>query len=263
MAAATAEAPTGRRQCARLLQVQRALSSAQTHAAVVSAGATPAATLAEFSDFEVPEELVAQRPAQPRDSSKMIVLHRDTGTIEHRIVSELPQILAAQPEKFKICVNNSKVVDCKLEAKWSSDGLPQVLYLLERTEIGVEADAGGRMYSRWLVSGEGVSAERNGDTLQLDDSELVGALVVDAMHMDAADGVMDFCFPAAESTAGRIDEELARKARVPLPPYVTATDGEGEYQTMFASSDGSVAAPTAGLVRTQSVCRSLWSLERF
>ena len=108
-------------------------------------------TLGEFSSFEVPDELVAQRPAQPRDSARMIVLHRATGVIEHRIVSELPAILAAQPDYFVVCVNNSSVVDCKLEGMWSSDGQPQVLYLLERSGA-----VSGAASLRWLVSGEGI-----------------------------------------------------------------------------------------------------------
>ena len=229
----------------RALHVSRAMGPQCCARSSSSSSSSLPSTLADFSDFEVPPELVAQTPAQPRDSARMVVLHRDTGIIEHRVVSDLPEILAAQAEKFVVVVNNSKVVDCKLEATWLSDEQPQVLYLLER----VQGSGMASNTARWLVSGDGINAARSGDELRLDGSELVGTLTVDASHSTAAaDSVMDFTFPAETGgTAEHIDEDLARVAKVPLPPYITATDGEGSYQTMFASENGSVAAPTAGL----------------
>eukprot|EP01052_Picozoa_sp_SAG31_P014244 SAG31_NODE_877_length_11303_cov_18.744556_4_plen_427_part_00 len=201
-------------------------------------------TLSQFSEFEVPPELIAQFPAKPRDSARMIVLNRGSGTIEHRVVSELPEVLAAREENYAVVVNNSKVVDCKLEAEWSKDGRPQVLYLLERA-----AGSNDRSTARWMVSGDGIDASRSGEQLRLLNSELVGTLVTDASQLAAADGVMTFASPGnpERCDADQINETLAELARVPLPPYITETDGEGSYQTMFASESGSVAAPTAGL----------------
>ena len=115
------------------------------------------ATVTSLSDydFHLPEELIAQVPAEPRDSSRLMVVDRSSGSIEHRVFRELPQILSAQ---HMVVMNNTRVVNCKLAAM-SSTGQPVVVYLLDQLgptlwEIsGNEAfeslPAGSRVHSGW------------------------------------------------------------------------------------------------------------------
>ena len=213
-------------------------------------------TRAAFEKFVVPDALIAQAPAVPRDSSRLMVLHRATGEIEHRVFRELPEILAAQPAEYSLVLNNSRVRDCLLEVK-DDAGTVHVIYLLEA--------AGPRS---WKVSGEPVAALAGKRVTPVADEAARCAGVLSA---PGADGMSTIEFTvtearaegaAAAATAAAVDAAATAAyiegfLRIPLPPYVTSRVGEEGYQTVYASPLGSVAAPTAGLHFTEEVLEKI------
>jgi S-adenosylmethionine:tRNA ribosyltransferase-isomerase len=161
-------------------------------------------------DYELPPELVAQHPVEPRDASRLLVYRRRSGEIEHRRFAELPELLAEE----LVVLNDTRVVPARLRLRRRSGGAVELLLLERLAENGVwEALA---RPSRRLRPGE-----------QLGAAELVEPLG-DGRWLVRLDGE-----PSGE---------------VPLPPYIhERLDDPERYQTVFASVPGSAAAPTAGL----------------
>lgn len=185
--------------------------------------------LSDFDRYVVPPELIAQMPADPRDSSRLMVLRRATGAIEHHVFRDLPDLL---DETYTLVLNNSKVVKARLDGA-RPDGSAQTIYLLKQEGPAV-----------WRCVGDGIEAMPEGEPLKLTGSPIVATL----MQLDP-DGTALFSFAGAED----LHAALEAVGRVPLPPYITETAGEARYQTVYAKEDGSVAAPTAGLHFTDEV----------
>ncbi len=186
--------------------------------------------LSDF-DYQVPEELVAQRPLEKRDASRMLVLHRREGKIEHRQFRNLPEYLCA-PDRM--IFNRSKVIKARLIGQRESGGKVEIFLLRKLTEgryecllkataaekIGLEVTFGEVLHGRVLAR------IQNGMTYEVE--------------LRADDDRLDFW--------------IERIGRMPLPPYIhREADGldVGRYQTVYASDGGSVAAPTAGLHFTE------------
>ena len=171
-------------------------------------------------DYELPSELVAQRPLETRDASRLLVYDRATGDVRHRTFHELPDEL----DDELVVVNDTRVVPARLAARRRSGGAVEVL-LVERL-AGNEWEALARP-SRRLRAGE-----------RLEPSvELLEAL-----------------------GDGRWRVRLAGEpsGSMPLPPYVHARlDDPERYQTVFSHDPGSAAAPTAGLHFTPELLASL------
>jgi S-adenosylmethionine:tRNA ribosyltransferase-isomerase len=167
-------------------------------------------------DYELPPELIAQRPLARRDDSRLLVYDRTSGEIEHAGFRDLPHLL---PRETLAVVNDTRVVPARLRARKPSGGEAEVL-LLEQIEGDVwEALA---RPSRRLRAG-----------MRLGNVELVESL---------GDGRWRV----------RLDGEPAGEA--PLPPYITEPlEDAGRYQTVYADEAGSAAAPTAGLHFTQEL----------
>lgn len=199
---------------------------------MISSGRT-SYTLSDFTSFDVPTELVAQRPASPRDSSRLMVLDRKTESISHRTFSDLPDVLDAS---FTLVMNNSRVVNCKLQLA-ENGGDRHIVYLLHRGD-GEE----------WHVSGDTLSSIPVGETLTAEGS----ALKVTVLRQ-AHDGSATVRLHGVDD----LEAEVKLIARVPLPPYITDISAEDMYQTVYAKRDGSVAAPTAGLHFSESVLQRL------
>jgi S-adenosylmethionine:tRNA ribosyltransferase-isomerase len=171
-------------------------------------------------DYELPAELVAQSPIEPRDASRLLVYRRGTGAIEHRAFAELPTLLDGE----LVVVNDTRVVPARLRLRRESGGAVEVL-LLERTEDGGTWEALVRP-SRRLRVGERLGPVR------LAESRGGGRWLVD-LHSEP-DGEM------------------------PLPPYIHEPLTEPErYQTVYAVAEGSAAAPTAGLHFTPELFEGL------
>jgi S-adenosylmethionine:tRNA ribosyltransferase-isomerase len=182
---------------------------------------------ADELDYRLPAGLIAQHPAEPRDSARLLVYERGSGSVRHRRFHHLPDELR---EGDLIVVNDTRVLPVRVRARRASGGAVEVL-LLEPREHGWEALA--RPY-RKLREGESVQA---GD-LRLTVLERLGEGRV---------------LVSAEAP-GSLEAALERAGEMPLPPYITKPlDDPGRYQTVYAREPGSAAAPTAGLHFTDAL----------
>ena len=176
-------------------------------------------------DYDLPPELIAQEPIEPRDASRLLVLHRDTGRLEHRRFSDVLEYL--RPGDLLV-VNETRVIPARLYAhKVPTGGKVELLLLAKR---------GTR---RWesLVKGRKVAV---GQRLEIGGGE--GGRVQGTVEAITESGGRLICFDAP------IEPYLARLGVVPLPPYIHRPLEDPErYQTVYSRIEGSVAAPTAGL----------------
>lgn len=185
-------------------------------------------------NFELPEDRIALRPASPRDSARMLVVHLD-GRLEHAQVRDLPNYLCSGDT---LVVNDTKVIPARLHGRRLSragseaDGAKLELMLHKRTAP-----------DRFLAFARPAKRLSTGDRLQL--GEALSATV--AARGEAGEVEVRFACAGAE-----LDAAIAREGEMPLPPYIAGKrkpDGRdaSDYQTVFADCPGSVAAPTAGL----------------
>ena len=166
-------------------------------------------------DYELPPELVAQRPAEARDGSRLLVYRRRDGRVEHHRFSDLPDVLSGE----LVVVNDTRVVAARLRLRRSSGGAVELL-LLEPLDGG--AWEGLVRPSRKLRPGE-----------RLGPVELLEPLGGGRWRV-------------------RVDGEP--RGETPLPPYITVPlDDPERYQTVYARDAGSAAAPTAGLHFTEEL----------
>ncbi len=189
--------------------------------------------LSDF-DFSLPESLVAQHPAPERDSSKMLVVWRETGRREHHRFRELPEILG--PEHFLV-INNTRVFPARLRASRAqkSDEI-EVLLLKELSA------------SNWLALVKPARKALPGQILAIGE---LSARVLEAK--ESGSRVLRF--------EPKIDlrQVFERIGEPPTPPYIRRKKGQDlaedrlRYQTVYARHSGSVAAPTAGLHFTREV----------
>lgn len=175
--------------------------------------------------FDLPSELIAQEPADPRDSSRLLHLNKVSGEVSHNIFRDLPDLLS---DDVVLVVNNSKVIRARLRAT-SLEGREEELFLLKQLHP-----------SQWEVLGEWPT----GTTWTVDG---IGAKAVGRCQSDST--TVEFEAP--------IFHRLEQMGEVPLPPYVQSDKGAAGYQTVYAEVEGSVAAPTAGLHFTDEVLARL------
>ena len=182
-------------------------------------------------DYSLPEQLIAKVPLPTRDASRLLVVYRQSGQIVHRSFRDLPDLLAPND---CLVLNNTRVLPARLLGqRVKTGGKWEGLYL--------ETDDAGR----WKLIGQTRGYLQLGESVAIqsaDRSELLLKLVA-----READGL--FLFEASQS--GSAVELLQQFGTLPLPPYFNrktpSSDDSERYQTVFASSPGSVAAPTAGL----------------
>ena len=204
--------------------------------------------------FDLPADRIATAPAQPRDSARLMVVHRDTGRIQHAHVRDLPSLGVLKPDDLLI-FNQSKVIPAHFVAQRSkTKGKVKGLYV----------ESPDPMYPlRWKVMLESRGSLRLGETIMLDPhtrlsliERLGDGLWLADLHSEHAD----------ITTLGTLE----KFGNAPLPPYirqqrrlqqqaeVSAADVES-YNTVYARDPGSVAAPTAGLHFTPELLETLWS----
>jgi len=170
-------------------------------------------------DYELPDELVAQHPIEPRDASRLLVYRRVSGDIEHRTFAELPDVLDGE----LVVVNDTRVVPARLRLRRQSGGTVEVLLVEALGDRAWEALV--RPSSRMRV-GEKVGPV----TLQ----EPLGA------------------------GRWRVEVAGPPEGEMPLPPYIHEPLGDPErYQTVYSTAVGSAAAPTAGLHLTPALIERL------
>ncbi len=184
--------------------------------------------VSEF-DYYLPKELIAKFPAVPRDTSRLLVLHRDTGKIEHRIFREIISYLR---KGDVLILNDAKVIPARLIGRLDTGGKVEV-FLVKRLgdmEWEVLSRPARKVKPGKLISfGEGVECE-----------------VVD--FIGEGRRVVKF--------KGCDEEKIFRLGKVPLPPYIEREEVPEDrlrYQTVFARREGAVAAPTAGLHFTEEL----------
>ena len=183
----------------------------------------------DFS-FDLPEELIAQTPLERRDASRLLCLDRWSGAREHRIFSELPELL--HPGDCLV-MNDSRVLPARLMGMRETGGVVEALLL---------RDLGG---GRWECLTRPGRKTRPGTRLIFGNGEL------EAEVLEVAEGgnrIVEFKYE------GIFLEVLERLGKMPLPPYIKVELEDGErYQTVYSKEPGSAAAPTAGLHFTKEL----------
>jgi len=179
-------------------------------------------------DYQLPEALIAQRPAEPRDSSRLMVVDAKTGAIAHHVFRDLPRFLHPGDA---LVLNETKVLRARVSACRPGGGEVELLFL---RDLGGLWEALARPSKRLRP---GLVLTVGGDELEVIKGLGEGHWVV----------------------AGRdVRGTMERDGRVPLPPYVEATaEAEGAYQTVYARNPGSAAAPTAGFHFTEGVLETV------
>lgn len=189
-------------------------------------------------DYELPPELIAQRPAEPRDASRLLVVDRGTGSLVDRTFSELPNIL--RPGDLLV-MNDSRVIPARFYARRASGSRIEFLLLEEYSQ------------DEWSALARGARRLRTGDTLHvLDHNE------------DASERTIQYLGRGEGGTVlirfERALHDLQHLGHLPLPHYIhKELDSPDRYQTIYAQHLGSAAAPTAGLHFTREMldrCRA-------
>lgn len=186
-------------------------------------------------DFHLPEERIAQTPAERRDASRLMVVHRDSGEIEHRHFADLAELV---PAGDVLVVNTTRVFRARLLGRRDS-GAPAEILLLRRHEDGrweAMVHPGGK-----LKPGRSVHIAPGFDAIIEEVTERRTRLVRLVVQGDEA-------------------ALIEAHGHVPLPPYIARADGTADaerYQTVYARQSGSVAAPTAGLHFTPGLLAAL------
>jgi S-adenosylmethionine:tRNA ribosyltransferase-isomerase len=206
----------------------------------------------ELFDFELPEERIALRPASPRDAARMLVV-RPGGApqLEDRVVRDLPDLLRPGDA---LVLNDTKVIPARL---W---GLRTRGEASARIEILLHKREGGE---RWRAFARPAKRLAVGDRIRFgEDSESMACLLasLDAEVEEKGEGgevLLRFAF-----TGPALDEAIARFGEMPLPPYIEGRRAADErdradYQTVYAMTEGAVAAPTAGLHFTDELFRRI------
>ncbi|MFP4011404.1 MAG: tRNA preQ1(34) S-adenosylmethionine ribosyltransferase-isomerase QueA [Spirochaetaceae bacterium] len=187
----------------------------------------------DFS-FELPEELIAQRPADRRDDARLLVLERESGERHHTQVSELPSYL---PPESLLVLNDTRVRKARFEARRPDTGGTTEFLLLERLDE--------RRF--WAITNR-ARRTKIGRTFTFP-----GRRKAEVIRQQAERRLLEFSEPVDESY-------IEQYGSVPLPPYIRRSDDALDaerYQTVYARTLGSVAAPTAGLHFTEELLERL------
>ena len=183
-------------------------------------------------DYELPQELIAQHPAEPRDASRMLVVRRGPGTIEHRGMRDLPAFL--EPGDLLV-VNDTRVIPARLRGRRPGTGGAVEVFLLEELGDGT-----------WEALLRAHRRPKPGDRIELADGRAAAVFAE-----ELGDGRARVRIESPVPVPQLLDEA----GETPLPPYIrragaapgTAARDRERYQTIYARRPGAVAAPTAGL----------------
>ena len=192
--------------------------------------------LIEF-DYELPPELIAQDPLEDRSASRLLVLDKDSGKVEHHIFREIPDFL--RPGDCLV-INNTRVIPARLIGEKEGTGAAVEVLLLKRAEgkegvweTLVKPGKKARPAARIIFGG--------------------GLLTGEVMNVvDDGNRIISFSYE------GIFEEILDKLGQMPLPPYIThELKDKNRYQTVYAKHDGSAAAPTAGLHFTKELLEKI------
>jgi S-adenosylmethionine:tRNA ribosyltransferase-isomerase len=181
-------------------------------------------------DYHLPKRMIAQMAVEPRDASRLLVLHRESGAIEHRIFRDVGEYLRAGD---LVVLNQTRVIPARMHARKETGGRVELLLLRKHD---------GLTWST-LVGGRGVAA---GKKLDVEGGPMAEVIAVE----EGGQRRIRFSEP--------IEPFFGRAGNVPLPPYIHYELRDPErYQTVYAREPGSAAAPTAGLHFTSELLHHL------
>ncbi len=186
--------------------------------------------LADFQ-YDLPQELIAQTPAHPRDSARLMLIRRDTREISHHLVSDLPTLL---PSGYDLVVNNTKVFPARIMAHKPTGGKVEILLLKKLPHHRYQ-----------VITSPGLDP---GQTVQISPS-------LTAVVTSVADRIRVLRFSLSDP---QLTEILSSVGIMPTPPYIKQMLGSSaDYQTVYAKYGFSAAAPTAGLHFTPKLIHTL------
>lgn len=187
--------------------------------------------IADF-DYQLPPDRIAQEPLADRAASKLMVLDRETGTIDHRIFRDIPELL--DPGDLLV-VNDSRVIPARVRGFRSTGGA--VEFLLLRPDVD----------GLWLALAKPVKRIQIGEQLSIPSRTGESSAHI-VLREKRSEGQVLI------ELDSDLQEHLEAFGHVPLPPYIThQLDDDSRYQTVYANESGSAAAPTAGLHFTDDV----------
>ena len=198
--------------------------------------------LSEFN-FDLPEELIANYPSDNRDEAKLMVIHRDTGKIEHKLFKDLINYFE---EDDVMIMNNTKVFPARMYGNKEKTGAKIEVFLLR--ELNRES-------LLWDVLVDPARKIRIGNKLYFGDDDSLVAEVID--NTTSRGRTLRFLF---DGTYEEFKEKITELGETPLPKYIkreVEAKDEERYQTIYAKVEGAVAAPTAGLHFSRELLKRL------
>ena len=187
--------------------------------------------------YDLPEELIAQTPLKKRDTSRMLVLDKKTGKVEHRIFNEIVDYFH---EGDVLVINDSKVIPARLIGKKADSGINVEVFLLK-----------SRGLDTWEVLTYPGRRTKPGTVIIFGDGKLRAEVLEVVEHGNRK---VRFDYDKTNTLMTLIDEI----GNMPLPPYIKEKlEDKDRYQTVYAKHEGSSAAPTAGLHFTEEVFEAL------
>lgn len=186
-------------------------------------------------DFYLPEEQIAQDPLENRSDSRLMVLHRESGEIEHKIFKDITGYLK---KGDCLVINNTKVLPARLIGVKEETGAKIELLLLKRKENDI-----------WETLVKPGRKAKKGAKISFGDGILKGEIIDE---VEEGNRLVQFSYD------GIFEEILDQLGQMPLPPYIThQLKDKNRYQTVYAKEEGSAAAPTAGLHFTQELLQQI------
>ncbi len=201
-------------------------------------------------DFELPDERIALRPAQPRDAARMLVAPAGAAFVDDGVA----RLAAWMAPGDALVVNDTRVIAARLEGVRVRDGV------VSRVEATLHKRVGE---DRWLAFLRPAKKLRVGERIRFGDARESGVCLLETLDAEViekherGEALLAFAFSGAV-----LDEAIARLGHMPLPPYIARRRGEDarderDYQTMFAEKPGAVAAPTASLHFTPALVAAI------
>lgn len=185
--------------------------------------------------FDLPKELIAQDPLTDRSSSKLLVIDKNTGNVEHKVFSDIIDYLN---KGDCLVLNNTKVIPARLLGVKPDTGAACEVFLLKRLSDDT-----------WETLVKPGKKLRNGAKVSFGDGILTAEIIE---CLENGNRIVKFYFD------GIFEEVLNELGEMPLPPYIThKLQDKARYQTVYAKFEGSVAAPTAGLHFTEELLKKI------
>jgi S-adenosylmethionine:tRNA ribosyltransferase-isomerase len=189
-------------------------------------------------DYYLPESSIAQTPAEPRDSSRLLVLHRSSGDLEHKVFRDIKSYFKAGD---LLVLNQTRVIPARIFAKKETGGKVELLLLRRRDVVTWEALVGGkglRVGKKVFIEVDGIASKVEAEIIEI---------------LDGSERLVKFSEP--------IEPYFSKVGNIPLPPYIHEKLSDPErYQTVFSKEMGSAAAPTAGLHFTPQLLDEIQAL---